>query len=104
MSFNNIASYSYRAAVCDIICLEAVVLPGGKTTDCIYGNGRKLASFLLTSPALVIEHLASYNTNYQKVLPLIMEALCDNCVHILYCPRMCHYFYIHFYHPKVHEL
>ena len=47
----------YRAAVCDIICLKAVVLLGGKTMDHLYGNGRKLASFLLTNPALVIEHL-----------------------------------------------
>ena len=48
----------YRAAVCDVICLEAVVvLPGGKTMECLYGNGRKFASFLLTIPALVIEHL-----------------------------------------------
>ena len=46
-----------RAAVCDVICLEAVVLPGGKTMERLYGNGRKFASFSLTSPALVIEHL-----------------------------------------------
>ena len=37
--------------------LEAVVLPGGKSMEHLYGNGRKFASFLLTSPALVIEHL-----------------------------------------------
>ena len=47
----------YRAAVCDVICLEAVVLPGGKTMERLYGKGRKFASFLLTGPALVIEHL-----------------------------------------------
>ena len=48
---------SYRAAACDVICLGAVVLPGGKTMECLYGNGRRFALFLLTSPALVIEHL-----------------------------------------------
>ena len=47
----------YRAAVCDVICLEVVVLPGGKTMERLYGNRRKFASFSLTSPALVIEHL-----------------------------------------------
>ena len=47
----------YRAAACDVICLETVVLPGGKTMKRLYGNGRKFASFLLTSPASVIEHL-----------------------------------------------
>ena len=47
----------YRAAVCDVTCLEAVVLLGGKTMECLYGNRRKFASFSLTSPALVIEHL-----------------------------------------------
>ena len=47
----------YRVAVCDVICLEAVVLLGGKTMERLYGNGRKFASFSLTSPALVIEHL-----------------------------------------------
>ena len=62
----------YRAADYDVICLEAVVLPGGKTMVCLYGNGRKFASFSLTSPSLVIEHLQ----------PLIMEALCDYCVFI----------------------
>ena len=46
-----------RAAACDVICLEAIVLPGGKTMEHLYGNRRKFASFLLTSPALVIEHL-----------------------------------------------
>ena len=49
--------WMYRAAVCDVICLEAVVLPGGKTMECLYGNERKFDSFSLTSPALVIEHL-----------------------------------------------
>ena len=48
---------SYRAAACDVICLEAVVLPGGKTVERLYGNGRKFASSSLTSPGLVIEHL-----------------------------------------------
>ena len=47
----------HRVAACDIICLEAIVLPGGKTMECLYGNGRKFASFLLTSSALFIEHL-----------------------------------------------
>ena len=47
----------YRAAACDVICLEAVVLPGGKTMERLYGNGRKFASFSLTNPALIIEHL-----------------------------------------------
>ena len=51
------ASTIYRAAACDIICLEAVVLPGVKTMEYLYGNGRKFVSFSLTSPALVIEHL-----------------------------------------------
>ena len=49
--------FCYRAAVCDVICLKAVVLPGGKTMECLYGNGRRFASFSLTSPALIIEHL-----------------------------------------------
>ena len=44
----------YRAAAGDVICLEAVVLPGGKTMECLYGNGRKFALFSLTSPAKVI--------------------------------------------------
>ena len=48
---------NYGAAACDVICLEALVLPGGKTMERLYGNGRKFASFSLTSPALVIEHL-----------------------------------------------
>ena len=47
----------YRAAAYDVICLEAVVLLGGKTMERLYDNGRKIASFSLTSPALVIEHL-----------------------------------------------
>ena len=47
----------YRAAACDVICLEAIVRPGGKTMERLYSNGRKFASFLLTSPALIIEHL-----------------------------------------------
>ena len=47
----------HRAAACDVISLEAVVLPGGKTMERLYGNGRKFASFSLTSPVLVIEHL-----------------------------------------------
>ena len=47
----------YRVAVCDVICFEFVVLPGGKTMECLYGNRRKFALFSLTSPALVIEHL-----------------------------------------------
>ena len=47
----------YRAAACDVICLEALVLPGGKTMERLYDNERKFASFLLTSPTLVIEHL-----------------------------------------------
>ena len=46
-----------RAAACDVICLEAVVLLIGKTMERLYGNGKKFASFLLTSPALVIVHL-----------------------------------------------
>ena len=46
-----------RAAACDVICLEAVVLPGGKIMERLYGNGMKFASFLLTSPVLIIEHL-----------------------------------------------
>ena len=48
---------SYRAAAYDVICLEAIVFPGGKAMECLYGNGRTFTSFLLTSPALVIEHL-----------------------------------------------
>ena len=40
-----------------VTSLEAIVLPGGKTMKRLYGNGRKFTSFLLTSPALVIEHL-----------------------------------------------
>ena len=47
----------YREAACDVICLKAVVLPGGKTVERLYGNGRKFASFTLASPALIIEHL-----------------------------------------------
>ena len=47
----------YRAAACDVICLEAIVLMVGKTMEHLYGNGRKFTSFLLTNPALVIEHL-----------------------------------------------
>ena len=43
--------------LCDVICLKAVVLPGGKTMKRLHGNGRKSTSFLLTSPALIIEHL-----------------------------------------------
>ena len=46
-----------RVAACDVIFLEAVVLPDGKTMERLHGNGRKFASFLLTSPALIIEHL-----------------------------------------------
>ena len=49
--------HMYRAAVCDIIWLKAVVLPHGKTMEHLYGNWRKFASFSLTSPALVIEYL-----------------------------------------------
>ena len=49
--------YYYRAAACDVIFLEAVVLSGGKTMERLYGNGRKFALFSLTSPALIIEHL-----------------------------------------------
>ena len=49
--------YSNRAAAYDIICLEAVVLPGGKTMEHLYGNGRKFASFLLISSVFIIEHL-----------------------------------------------
>ena len=48
---------SYRADVCDIISLQTVVLPGGKTMDHLYGNRRKFASFLPTSPVWVIEDL-----------------------------------------------
>ena len=57
---NLISSYTilqYRAAACDVICPEAVVLLGGKTMERLYGNGRTFTLFLLTSPALVIEHL-----------------------------------------------
>ena len=43
--------------LCDVICLEAVVLPGGKTMEHLYGNRRKFTLFSLTSPASVIEHL-----------------------------------------------
>ena len=46
----------YRAAACDVICLEAVVLPGGKTVEHLYDNGRKFTLISLTSSALVIEH------------------------------------------------
>ena len=49
--------FCYRAAVCDVIFLKAVVLPGGKTMECLYGKGRRFTSFLLNSPALIIEHL-----------------------------------------------
>ena len=31
--------------------------PGGKTMESLYGNGRKLTSFLLTGPVLVVELL-----------------------------------------------
>ena len=37
--------------------IEAIVLPGGKTMEPLYGNGRKFDLFLLTNPALIIEHL-----------------------------------------------
>ena len=50
-------SCDYRAAVCDVICFEALALVGGKTMERLFGNGRKLTSFLLTSPISVIEHL-----------------------------------------------
>ena len=74
---------NYRAAVCDVICLEATVLLGGKTTERLYGNGRKFALFLLTSPALVIEHLQYYipvsvTSNYGSA--------CDYCVYIFVQP------------------
>ena len=55
-------SPNYRAAVCDIICLEAVVLPGGKTMEHLYGNGRKFSLFSLTS---LLRLLNIYNTKYQ---------------------------------------
>ena len=47
----------YRVATFDVIYLEAIVLLGGRTMERLYGNGRKFASFSLTRPALVIEHL-----------------------------------------------
>ena len=47
----------YRVAVCDVICLKALVLPGGNTMEGLYGNGRKFASLLLTSSTLIIEDL-----------------------------------------------
>ena len=40
----------YRVAVCEVISLQTVVLPGGKTMECLYGNGRKSALFLLAGP------------------------------------------------------
>ena len=63
----------YRAAACDVICLEAVVLLGGKTMECLYGNWRKFTLFSLTSPAKVIEHLqyekpVSVTSNYGSAL------------------------------------
>ena len=54
-TFDNIMEY--RVAPFDVIYLEAVVRVGGKTMEHLYGNRRKLASFSLTRPALVIEHL-----------------------------------------------
>ena len=47
----------HRAAQCDIICLEAVVLPGGKNMNCLYGNRVKFTSFSLIGPTSVIEAL-----------------------------------------------
>ena len=40
----------YRAAACDVICLEAVVLPGGKTMGRLYGNGRKIRLVFTNQP------------------------------------------------------
>ena len=57
MLYLHILCIVYRVAACDVICLEAIVLLGDKTMKCLYGNGRKFTSFLLTSPALVIKHL-----------------------------------------------
>ena len=48
-----------RAAACDVISLEAVVLPGGKIMERLYGNRMKFASFLL------FWLLNIYNTKYQ---------------------------------------
>ena len=63
----------YRAAACDVICLEAVVLPDGKPMEHLYGNGKKFASFSLTSPALIIEYSqyqipVSITSNYGSAL------------------------------------
>ena len=55
-------SCDYRAAVRDVLCLEALALVDGKTMENWFGNGRKLTSFLLTISALVIN---IYNTKYQ---------------------------------------
>ena len=42
---------------CDIICLEAIVLSGGKTMERLYDNRKKFTSFLLTGPVLINELL-----------------------------------------------
>ena len=63
-------SCDYRAAVRDVICFETLALVGGKTMEHWFGNGRKLTSFLLTSPALVLNiystdyYVVSVNSNY----------------------------------------
>ena len=57
LEYSSCAFINYRAAACDVICSEAIVLQGGKTMERLHGNGRKFALFLLTSPASVIEHL-----------------------------------------------
>ena len=43
-----------------------------------------------------------YNTKYQKVLPLIMEALCDYSVYFCTAIKRA-IISIHFCHPEVHE-
>ena len=48
----------YRVAVCDVICLEAVVLLGGKTREHLATWQREeICLVLLTILTLVIEHL-----------------------------------------------
>ena len=49
-----------RVAACDVIFPQAGLLPGGKTTGCLYGNGSyKLLASLVTA-LIVIEWLYVY--------------------------------------------
>ena len=54
--------YSNEAAECDVICLQAVVLPGDRTMEHLYGNRRKFAYFLRSSPVWLLN---IHNTKYQ---------------------------------------